>query len=252
MNSKDKNLTKKPFNSSNGENLSSSVLFTFTPKLDYLLTLLENGITPRFVCERLPGTKLSYVIPMKCFCDIPLGKIKRHIGRYGCYGLGIKKSFLQKIGVTPVIYVHQNSESFFKFKKTTTEELAKMPFLPLLKRYYGDDYYIDPETLKVERKRIRFYDEREWRFIPKGIKPDTTNQFQTIEEGALSVFKMNLDKNFEYPSIQIPFEEIEYIIIGKKKETAEMVKQLRLKFGRPEMERLIPKLISAESISKDF
>jgi len=63
---------------------------------------------------------------------------------------------------------------------------------------------------------------------------------------------MNLDKNFEYPSIQIPFEEIEYIIIGKKKETAEMVKQLRLKFGRPEMERLIPKLISAESIIKDF
>jgi hypothetical protein len=63
---------------------------------------------------------------------------------------------------------------------------------------------------------------------------------------------MNFDQNIEYPSIQIPFEEIEYIIIGKKKETAEMVKQLRLKFGRPEMERLIPKLISAESIIKDF
>lgn len=189
---------------------------------------------------------------MKCFCDIPLGKIKSHIGRYGSYGLGIKKSFLQKIGVTPVIYVHQNSEPFFRFNKTTSEELAKMPFLPLLKRYYGDDYYIEPETMKVERKRIRFYDEREWRFIPKGTKPDTSNQFQTIEEGAIFVQQMNLNQSIEYPSIQIPFEEIEYIIIGKKKETAEMVKQLRLKFGRPEMERLIPKLISAESIIKDF
>jgi hypothetical protein len=252
MNSKPENITRKKNTSSLEENLSSSVLFTFTPKLDYLLSLLEEGISPRLVCERLPGTKLSYIVSMKCFCDIPLGKIKRHIGRYGCYGLGIKKSFLQKIGVTPVIYIHQNSEPFFRLNKTTSEELAKMPFLPLLKRYYGDDYYIEPETLKVERKRIRFYDEREWRYIPKGIKPDTSNQFQTIEEGALSVFKMNLDKNFEYPSIQIPFEEIEYIIIGKKKETAEMVKQLRLKFGRSEMERLIPKLISAESIIKDF
>jgi hypothetical protein len=252
MNSKNENLTKKQFTSSYEENLSESVLFTFTPKLDYLLTLIEKGITPRFVYERLPGTKLSYIIPMKCFCDIPLGKIKRHIGRYGNYGLGIKKSFLQKIGVSPVIYVHQNSESFFKFKKTTTEELAKIPFLPLLKRYYGDDYYIEPETLKVERKRIRFYDEREWRFIPIGTKPDTSNQFQTIEKGAIFVQQMNFDQNIEYPSIQIPFEEIEYIIIGKKKETAEMVKQLRLKFGRPGMERLIPKLISAESIINDF
>jgi hypothetical protein len=252
MNSKSENISRKKNTSSLEENLSSSVLFTFTPKLDYLLSLLEEGISPRLVCERIPGTKLSYIVPMKCFCDIPLGKIKRHIGRYGNYGLGIKKSFLQKIGVTPIVYIHQNSELFFRFNKTTSEELAKMPFFPLLKRYYGDDYYIDPETLKVERKRIRFYDEREWRYIPKGIKPDTSNQFQTIEEGALSVFKMNLDKNFEYPSIQIPFEEIEYIIIGKKKETAEMVKQLRLKFGRPEMERLIPKLISAESIIKDF
>ena len=252
MNAKNENLTKKQFTRSHRENLSSSVLFTFTPKLDYLLSFLEKVITPRFVCERLPGTKLSYITPMKCFCDIPLGKIKSHIGRYGSYGLGIKKSFLQKIGVTPVIYVHQNSEPFFRFNKTTSEELAKMPFLPLLKRYYGDDYYIEPETMKVERKRIRFYDEREWRFIPKGTKPDTSNQFQTIEEGAIFVQQMNLNQSIEYPSIQIPFEEIEYIIIGKKKETAEMVKQLRLKFGRPEMERLIPKLISAESIIKDF
>jgi hypothetical protein len=252
MNAKNEMATKKQFTSSKKENLSASVLFTFTPKLDYLLSLLDKGISPRFVCDRLPGTKHSYIAPMKCFCDIPLGKIKSHIGRYGNYGLGIKKSFLQKIGVTPVIYIHQNSESFFRFKKTTREELAKMPYLPLLKRYYGDDYYIEPETLKVERKRIRFYDEREWRFIPKGSKPDTSNQFQTIEEGAKFVQQMNFDQKDEYPSIQIPFEEIEYIIIGKKKETAEMVKQLRLKFGRPEMERLIPKLISAESIINDF
>ena len=55
MNAKNENLTKKQFTRSQRENLSSSVLFTFTPKLDYLLSFLEKGITPRFVCERLPG-----------------------------------------------------------------------------------------------------------------------------------------------------------------------------------------------------
>ena len=94
------------------ENLSSSVLFTFTPKMEYMLDMIIKGIVPRYSYERLPGSKKNYIVPMKFFCDIPLGKVKNHMQRYGYYGIGLKKSFLQEHGATPVIYIHKNSDFF--------------------------------------------------------------------------------------------------------------------------------------------
>lgn len=91
------------------ENLSASVLFTFITKLEHMTNMLKNGISPRYVYERLPGSNKYHIAPMKCFCDIPLGKVKFHMERYGYYGIGLKKSFLRKHGATPVLYVHSNS-----------------------------------------------------------------------------------------------------------------------------------------------
>ena len=50
-------ITQPKANIRHKENLSASVLFTFTPKLEYMLDMLNNGIVPRYVYERLPGTK---------------------------------------------------------------------------------------------------------------------------------------------------------------------------------------------------
>jgi hypothetical protein len=76
------------------ENISSETLFTFTGKLEYLIGMLRDGIKPRYVFERLPYKEYHYIVPVKCFCDIPLGKIKSHLEWFGNYGLGIKRSFL--------------------------------------------------------------------------------------------------------------------------------------------------------------
>jgi hypothetical protein len=56
--------------------------------------MLRDGIKPRYVFERLPYKEYHYIVPVKCFCDIPLGKIKSHLEWFGNYGLGIKRSFL--------------------------------------------------------------------------------------------------------------------------------------------------------------
>lgn len=64
---------------SNKETLSSSVLFTFTPELDFLIDMLKNAIKPRFSFESLPNNFRHYILPMKCFCDIPLSKTKVHL-----------------------------------------------------------------------------------------------------------------------------------------------------------------------------
>ena len=234
------------------ENLSSSVLFTFTPKMEYMFDMLHNGIIPRYVYERLPGSKKYYIAPMKCFCDIPLGKVKNHMERYGYFGIGLKKSFLQQYGVTPVIYMHKNSETYFGVKKMKGLKMEEAPFLPLLKRYYGDDYYFIEGENEPIRKRIHFYDEREWRYLPKNIKPESCKKFNKISEGIRFASKMNANISSYLQPLKLPADAIEYIIISKKKELAATMNQLRQKFGRPEMELLFTKIIIAENILNDF
>ena len=46
---------------------------------------------------------------MVCFCDIPLSDIAEHTQKYGNYAIGLKKTWAMEQGVTPILYVHDNS-----------------------------------------------------------------------------------------------------------------------------------------------
>ena len=234
------------------ENLSASVLFTFTPKMEYLLQMLQRGITPRYVYERLPVGKKYYIAPMKCFCDIPLGKVKNHMQRYGFYGLGLKKSFLQEHRVTPVVYLHKNSLAHFNLNRKAGASMEDVPFLPLLKRYLGDDYFFSESSNQTQKKRIHFYDEREWRYIPEGYKLEVTNGFKTIEEGLRHVLKMNEDTAQQFAPLKIPIDAVDYIIIRKRKELARALSELRQIFGSEDIDLLYTKVLIAENIISDF
>ncbi|MEI7670094.1 MAG: abortive infection system antitoxin AbiGi family protein [Pseudomonadota bacterium] len=245
-------ITQPKGNIRHKENLSASVLFTFTPKMEYMLDMLKSGIVPRYVYERLPGTKRYYITPMKCFCDIPLGKVKNHMGRYGYYGIGVKKSFLQKNGTTPVIYIHKNSEPYFGIKEMKGMRMEEAPFLPLLKRYYGDDYYFSEGNDEPQLKRIHFYDEREWRYIPKGFKPETSIKFETIKDGLRHAYELNKRQVNKNAKLKLPIDAIEYIIINKKKELAPTLKELRKSYRGQELDLILTKIIIAENIINDF
>lgn len=234
------------------ENLSASVLLTFTPKIEYLIYMLQKGIEPRYVYERLPGSKKYYIAPMKCFCDIPLGKVKNHMERYGYYGIGLKKSFLLEHRVTPVIYIHRNSKSFFGYREMKNLKFEDAPFLPLLKRYYGDDYYFKDGHDTPVRKRIHFYNEREWRFIPSSFKLNSIQKIDTIQEGVKLVTELNLKNPYQDEAIIPSSEEIEYIIIRKKKELDDFIDQLRKVYHGGEFQRILTKIIIADQILKDF
>lgn len=234
------------------ENLSASVLFTFTPRLEYMIDMLKNGISPRYVYERLPGSKKYYIAPMKCFCDIPLGKVKNHMDRYGYYGIGLKKSFLLEHRVTPVIYIHRNSKSFFGYREMKNLKIEDAPFLPLLKRYYGDDYFFEDGHDTPVRKRIHFYNEREWRFIPISFKHKTIQKIETIKEGVKLVTELNLKNPYQNEAIIPSSEEIEYIIIHKKRELDDFIDQLTKIYRDAELQRILTKIIIADQILKDF
>ena len=232
------------------ETLSSSVLFTFTQELDFLLDMLLNGIKPRYSFESFPNNLKHYILPMKCFCDIPLSKTKVHLDWYGNYGLGIRHEKLKKIGVTPVIYVHDTSV------KQIIKPLLKNPnadkIVALTKKYFGTTYR-PVENNKFKRTTRKFYDEREWRYIPSDAKIEWLPSETKIEQGLLYAQQQNTENPYLGKAIDLEFQDIEYIIIQDIKELAKLIQVLRNKFpDELEFQLITTKILTSKQIKKDF
>ena len=143
--------------------LSSTTLFNFTDSLDYLIDNLKQGIYCHNSYEKLPLKNNGYRVPMACFCDIPLSLIKEHFDWYGRYGIGIKRTYARTHGVKPVWYITSESKLAKDLvKNKELPEYERKHLLPYLKQFMGNQYF--PKTGKPKRKK--FYDEREWRYLP--------------------------------------------------------------------------------------
>lgn len=54
-----------------------------------------------------------YCAGMVCFCDIPVGDLGIHTGKYGRFGLAFDKDFIAKRGGAPVYYVPKEAAPVF-------------------------------------------------------------------------------------------------------------------------------------------
>ena len=162
--------------------ISANTLFHFSSRYDTLIQILQSKFFPRLCLEKgywHPGD-MRWAIPMVCFCDIPLSDIAEHTQKYGNYAIGLKKTWAMEQGVTPILYVHDNSvfiehglealnwslELSAKDPKHLNERLAQvMSLFFMMKPYEG---YQERDG---KRKKVRFYDEREWRYIPPIVGP---------------------------------------------------------------------------------
>lgn len=184
-------------------NISANTLFHFTSNKKSLLSILENGLYVRYSLENfesLISDKAEIVLPMTCFCDIPLSQVKRHTETYGKYAIGLTKSWGMHNEVNPVIYTYpgsstakilsqlsNNLENFFNIldepnDKEKTQSLNHQEsqmdislglkihdlyanlshFIKYIKPYEGRFYRNGNYT----EKPVKFYEEREWRYIP--------------------------------------------------------------------------------------
>lgn len=94
------------------ENISANTLFHFTPSFTNLKNIISDGVKIGFSLENyetLLQKEKELGLPMICFCDIPLSRVKEHVQKYGYYAIGLNKSWGMKNKLTPVIYTHQNS-----------------------------------------------------------------------------------------------------------------------------------------------
>lgn len=220
--------------------ISSTTIFNFTDRFEFLINNLTEGFYCSDTYEKLPISNNGYRVPMACFCDIPLSLIKEHFDWYGRYGIGIKRSFARENGVKPVWYVTSESplvKSLINNKDLN--EYERKHLLPYLKQYTGRQEYKDGEN-----KRKKFYDEREWRYIPD-------NSLVEIFFGTSK--SKNSPRKIEQQRMKLDLSAIEYIIIDNEKEFDKIIPVLKdLSNEKVRYEFLLSKIMTSKQIEKDF
>jgi hypothetical protein len=262
--------------------LSSNTLFHFTNTAENLINILTSGFSPKFCLEQfgtnhlMSGKSISKdqedweeAIPITCFCDLPISHISSHLEFYGSYGIGLSKNWGIKNGLTPLTYIHENSCQLTylsklgqiawaaeKTKKVYNKENARVLVVELsgfFKPYEGEMWRINKYVTK------RFYDEREWRYIPF-LHPKETIEFKedyrlTKTEFLNEVKRAKANKYVkDNHSLEFNFEHIKYIIIKNDNEAKAMTEAINSsdKFNEEQKIILFTKIISTEQIKEDF
>ena len=256
------------------KSLSSQTLFQFTNSLSTIIKIVESrSFWPRYTTQYSWGG-YNFAIPVSCFCDIPLSQVMEHVKYYGGYGLGMRKKWATDNGLTPVWYIQPNS-SFSNRIKYGLRKMANSEnindfeefclLLFLVKKTIGDDYKIvkikEPSTSKsnnqfeFEKRTRRFYDEKEWRYVPE--IPSYTNFLELSREKfskeSLDVFN---SQTLKY-SLRFDYDDISYIIVESEARRKELVKYLvnnssKLCIKEEHLLILISKILSIEQIANDF
>jgi Protein of unknown function (DUF2743). len=264
-------------------NISANSLFHFTPKRENLLSILKNGFYPRYCIENV---RLSFedkfqqfaeiAIPMVCFCDLRLSQIKYHVEKFGPYAIGLNIDWGIKYGLNPLMYVAPESNPIKIFRDSLSDSLRY-----LLREHNGNSSeaerlyqigdhimylirYLKPYSGKMwdgqgfNGKEIKFYDEREWRYIPDyyEMKKCSVKPYLNKGEYMNDVQKQECSRQLvERFRLGFALEDIRYIIVEKEDEIQEMIDDIgKIKRDKPDREqkRLLTKLISIESLQQDF
>lgn len=246
----------------NRQNISSESLFHFVNKIEHLIDILENGFKPFYKDEKLPKINVILLISMKCFCDIPLGLIGNHINDYGKYGIGISKDFAIKNGITPVIYTHENSTLFNNYlyffdQQKYIKKNEKYEYLSGVKQILP---YFKLYEEKFKNGVIKYYNEREWRYIPNIKKPYFAYWIGDLNtkdymEQVMQDEKQKLN-NSGLTKLNFTVNDIAYLFLKDNKEIPSFIENLKdMKkniINEDDINLLISKIITSEQIKKDF
>lgn len=243
--------------------ISTNSIIHYTDSLGTLELVLKEGFKIKYCVERLVlGLGESNAAhPMISFCDIPLSDSKQHYDAYGKYGIGLTKDWAVQNGINPVLYIDHNSlfaESMLGLilerRKKDTNLTPTQKSLILKIKAYAKNYSGHLKRKGVDNKNYKFYDEREWRLVPK---PSQMNSASF----SVDVATYNKDKNKYNESMadcRITFtsKDISYIIVEKTSEIPKILNFLRTEYSdkctAKELDILFSKICSTEQIIADY
>ena len=203
-------------------------------------------------------------VPMCCFCDIPLSQISDHISKYGCYAIGLKKDWAISKGITPVMYVHKESiplkniEKQFDILPSPSSEVASKWDLKMETLFLYNAFYMKPyqgsQVIDKKERHIRFYDEREWRYVPPCFH-GKYHPFLFQEEFDDPAIRESINSMNEQYGLHFSPSDINFIIVKSEDEILDFKKSLTSidwKSPQEDVELLSTRLLSIERIQEDF
>jgi hypothetical protein len=250
--------------------LSSNTLFHFTNSIDNLLSILTHEFRPSFCKEKLPikDDTLEGGIPMVCFCDIPLSQTRSHMSVYGSYGLGLTKSWGIRQGISPVLYSTPSSpvmEGLYRLiKRGLGLRSAFVRAGSVDNELWGDVYrlscFVKPykgEFVKRGDKypSKRFYDEREWRWVPDLVGDSMQFGIDPSECDDSAARQQANEKLQAKCRLSFTPRDIRYIIVAREREILPVMEQIDTIKGHysvSDRKLLSSRLISAQQIAADF
>lgn len=235
--------------------ISSHSFFHFTHNIETIKAILANGFWPKYCKEHnWKKTYVDYAVPMTCFCDIPLTQINNHVGVYGKFGIGIRHSWIIKNkDIYPINYVSIKTKIYnrilcllTKLKNETITDAERFE-LCLAKKVMGKKKDENGKEINV-----KYYDEREWRYIPPVTNP-TELVVCLSKETSDNLEKLSTEtKNL---SLKISHKDICYLIIptdGMRYKMIDMITNVFNNIDTVSQYELISKIVSLKQIENDF
>jgi hypothetical protein len=250
--------------------LSANTLFHFTNNAENLQLILSEGFKPHYCLEdfssfeSLATTGGELALPMVSFCDIPLATVRRHVDTYGRFGIGLSKRWGKKLGISPVLYLFPEATVgksldyildlvFEQAVQNDDRSLKRIGSLTMsqAKAYEGRLW----RGGKYTEERIRFYDEKEWRYVPDVVKVGLPNALWKKDFLQDSIRDEANSKLAEHFRLIFKASDVKYIIVNKESEVLITVKHLKWmtnKFSEDQIELLMTKIVSVDQILDDF
>ncbi len=249
--------------------LSSNTLFHFTDRIEVLISILTHEFRAHYALEDFtdifgqprPDHDPMIGLPMVCFCDIPLSQTAQHMQTYGNYALGLTKEWGMRSGLAPVIYSHPNSgtsraildlyeraDSDESEGQTTVTDFSseRERLICFLKPYMGMFHRRGKPA-----QQVRFYDEREWRYVPPP-------PWSAINRTEYTDFRRRRDANSRlWDAHRISFEpsDIRYVVVADESEILPMIAEIegiKAKYSADEIKLLCSRIVAASQIATDF
>jgi hypothetical protein len=257
--------------------LSANSLFHFTDSLENLVNILTNEFRPKFCLEDFsvlrgstmaasaPDEEFKWAVPMVCFCDLPLSQTSYHLSIYGNYGIGLTKEWGRRKGISPLMYVYSDSLLTVKLiamiDRVMKNKRAKRLGRELIRDFNDIFSFVKPYEGDFWRRgvtipNVRFYNEREWRFVPSLIHDDP-NPWGLTYDVFLDDEKRKAANDQLAQTYRISFEpnDIKYLVVGSESEIVPLISQIETIKGRysyDDVRLLFSRVISAEQIRHDF
>lgn len=242
---------------------SANCLFHFVKKLEFIKKILqEKCLKPWYVKEDVKYLGLEELkdiyIPMKCFCDINLHKLEKHIEFYGNYGIAFSKNWGVNQKIQPLIYVNEKSFLIEEYKnclnRNMKAEANNIDVYPLVQLMYIKPLTGMQKKQNGDVKHKFFTDECEWRYIFDMEK--INSEYRQIYTGHnvsnLDLINESLQE-INTSTLNFGYNDIKYIIVKTEDDFIE-VQQLIEQFDLNQIDKykLVSKLIIWDESMGDF